>query len=68
MPSSPLARLGCSLSPDAALAARSVDVSALAGCVSGRELTKAGHGRDVELAACLDVSDAAPELHEGVLA
>lgn len=63
-----LARLGRSLSPEAALAARSVDVTALAECVSGRELTESGHGRDVALAAQLDVSDAVPVLNEGVLA
>ncbi|WP_285480926.1 2-phosphosulfolactate phosphatase [Amycolatopsis sp. NBRC 101858] len=63
-----LAEHGSSLSPEAALAARSVDVAALAGCVSGRELTEAGHGGDVTLAARLDVSDAAPILSEGVLA
>ena len=63
-----LARLGRTLSPEAALAARSVDVAAIAGCVSGRELTEAGHGGDVALAARIDVSDAAPVLHEGVLA
>jgi 2-phosphosulfolactate phosphatase len=57
-----------SLSPEAALAARSVDVAALANCVSGRELTEAGHGGDVTLASQLDVSDAAPVLSEGVLA
>ncbi|WP_410671970.1 2-phosphosulfolactate phosphatase [Amycolatopsis sp. cmx-4-68] len=63
-----LAGSGRSLSPEAALAARSVDVAALASCVSGRELTEAGHGGDVTLAARLDVSDAAPMLSEGVLA
>ncbi len=62
-----LARLGCSLSAEAALAARSVDLAAVASCVSGRELTEAGHGGDVDLAAQLDVSDAAPVLTEGVL-
>jgi 2-phosphosulfolactate phosphatase len=61
------ARLGCSLSAEAALAARSVDVTALADCVSGRELTEAGHGGDVAPAAQIDVSEAAPVLHEGVL-
>jgi 2-phosphosulfolactate phosphatase len=63
-----LAGLGRSLSPEAALAARSVDVDALAACVSGRELTEAGHGGDVALASLLDVSDAAPMMGEGVLA
>jgi 2-phosphosulfolactate phosphatase len=63
-----LAGHGLSLSPEAALAARSVDVAALADCVSGRELTEAGHGGDVTLASQLDVSDAAPVLSEGVLA
>ncbi|MEV4146253.1 2-phosphosulfolactate phosphatase [Amycolatopsis sp. NPDC049691] len=63
-----LARLGSKLSPEAALAARSVDVEALASCVSGRELTEAGHGGDVALASRLDVSDAAPMRIEGVLA
>ena len=63
-----LSGLGLSLSPEAALAARSVDVAALASCVSGRELTESGHGADVTLAAQLDVSDAAPVLSEGVLA
>ncbi|WUL18988.1 2-phosphosulfolactate phosphatase [Amycolatopsis sp. NBC_00355] len=62
-----LARFGRTLSPEAALAARSVDVAAVAACVSGRELTEAGHGGDVALAARIDVSDAAPVLHEGVL-
>lgn len=62
-----LAKLGRSLSPEAALAARSVDVAAVASCVSGRELIEAGHGGDVELAAQLDVSDVAPVLSEGVL-
>ncbi|MCR6483459.1 2-phosphosulfolactate phosphatase [Amycolatopsis sp. OK19-0408] len=63
-----LAGHGRSLSPEAALAARSVDVTALAGCVSGRELTGSGHEGDVTLAARLDVSDAAPMMREGVLA
>ena len=63
-----LAEHGSTLSPEAALAARSVDVTALASCVSGRELTESGHGGDVTLAAQLDVSDAAPVLSEGVLA
>jgi 2-phosphosulfolactate phosphatase len=63
-----LAGLGRSLSVETALAARPCDVSAaLAGCTSGRELAAAGHGRDVELAAQVDVSDAAPVLIEGVL-
>jgi 2-phosphosulfolactate phosphatase len=62
-----LDRLGRTLSPEAALAARAVDVTAVADCVSGRELTEAGHGGDVALAAQIDVSDAAPVLHEGVL-
>lgn len=62
-----LAGLGLALSAEAALAARSVDVTALATCVSGRELTEAGHGGDVVLAARTDVSDAAPVLIEGVL-
>jgi len=59
---------GLSLSAEAALAVRSVDVTALASCVSGRELIESGHGGDVALAAQTDVSDAAPVLHEGVLA
>ncbi|MGW5717567.1 2-phosphosulfolactate phosphatase [Amycolatopsis sp. NPDC003865] len=63
-----LAVLGAKLSPEAALAARSVDVEALVSCVSGRELTEAGHGGDVALASRLDVSDAAPMMREGVLA
>jgi 2-phosphosulfolactate phosphatase len=63
-----LARHGLSLSAEAALAARSVDVTALASCVSGRELTESGHGGDVALAAQTDVSDAAPVLTGGVLA
>ncbi|SEF33223.1 2-phosphosulfolactate phosphatase [Amycolatopsis pretoriensis] len=63
-----LAGLGAKLSPEAALAARSVDVGALASCVSGRELTEAGHGGDVALASRRDVSDAAPMRIEGVLA
>ncbi|MGW4059770.1 2-phosphosulfolactate phosphatase [Amycolatopsis sp. NPDC004747] len=62
-----LARLGRSLSAEAALAARSVDVTALATCVSGRELSESGHGDDVVLAGRTDVSDAAPVLIEGVL-
>ncbi|MEV6876084.1 2-phosphosulfolactate phosphatase [Amycolatopsis sp. NPDC051128] len=63
-----LAGRGLSLSPEADLAVRTVDVTALASCVSGRELTESGHGGDVTLAAQLDVSDAAPMLSEGVLA
>ncbi|MDX3190735.1 hypothetical protein PV458_20185 [Streptomyces sp. MN03-5084-2B] len=62
-----LAGHGLSLSVEAALAARSVDVTALAHCVSGRELTESGHGGDVALAAETDVSEAAPVLIEGVL-
>jgi 2-phosphosulfolactate phosphatase len=63
-----LAGYGLSMSAEAALAVRSVDVTALASCVSGRELTESGHGGDVTLAAQTDVSDAAPVLNEGVLA
>ncbi|KDN22799.1 2-phosphosulfolactate phosphatase [Amycolatopsis rifamycinica] len=63
-----LAAHGLSLSAEAALAARSVDVGALASCVSGRELIESGHGGDVTLAGEIDVSDAAPVLTEGVLA
>jgi 2-phosphosulfolactate phosphatase len=59
------------LSPEASLAAtvaRSVgDVGkSLAECTSGRELISWGHRGDVELAAEVDVSDAAPLLVEGV--
>ncbi|WP_199442389.1 2-phosphosulfolactate phosphatase [Umezawaea beigongshangensis] len=62
---------GCGpVSAEAALAAaahRGADVAtALAGCVSGRELIAAGHGRDVGLAAEAGVSTAAPLLVEGV--
>ncbi|MEV7097611.1 2-phosphosulfolactate phosphatase [Amycolatopsis sp. NPDC051045] len=63
-----LAGYGLSMSAEAALAVRSVDVTALPDCVSGRELIEAGHGGDVALAAQTDVSDAAPVLTEGVLA
>ncbi|WP_410615085.1 2-phosphosulfolactate phosphatase [Amycolatopsis sp. lyj-109] len=63
-----LAALGLSLSAEAALAARSVDVTAVTTCVSGRELIESGHGGDVALAAQSDVSDAAPVLNEGILA
>jgi 2-phosphosulfolactate phosphatase len=63
-----LAGYGLSMSAEAALAARSTDGTALAGCVSGRELIEAGHGGDVALAAQTDVSDTAPVLSEGVLA
>ncbi|WP_404800133.1 2-phosphosulfolactate phosphatase [Amycolatopsis eburnea] len=63
-----LARLGASLSPEAALAARCADVDLVTACVSGRELTESGHGGDVALATRLDVSQAAPVLNEGVLA
>lgn len=63
-----LAGLGSTLSPEAALAARSVDVTAVVDCVSGRELAGSGHGGDVTLATRLDVSDAAPMMREGVLA
>jgi 2-phosphosulfolactate phosphatase len=63
-----LAERGLTLSPEAALAARTVDVEALESCVSGHELIESGHGGDVTLAARLDVSDAAPMLSEGVLA
>ena len=37
----------------------------LRGALSGRELIDAGYAQDVELAAALDVSDAAPRLAEG---
>ena len=37
----------------------------LGGCVSGRELAEDGFGQDVELAALLDISDAAPTLVAG---
>lgn len=63
-----LAARGLSLSAEAALAARTVDVTALASCVSGRELIESGHGGDVTLAARTDVSGTAPVLSEGVLA
>ncbi|MFD4198560.1 hypothetical protein [Amycolatopsis thermoflava] len=47
----------------AATAYRGTDIAeALRGCVSGRELTLDGHGRDVELAAQVDVSTVAPVL------
>ncbi|SFW72842.1 2-phosphosulfolactate phosphatase [Amycolatopsis australiensis] len=63
-----LAGYGLSLSPEAVLAARSVDAAAVASCVSGRELIESGHGGDVELATQTDVSATAPVLNEGVLA
>ncbi|QFZ17190.1 2-phosphosulfolactate phosphatase [Saccharothrix syringae] len=40
---------------------------ALTGCVSGRELIAAGHAADVELAAQVNVSTAAPRLLNGAL-
>ncbi|ROS39397.1 2-phosphosulfolactate phosphatase [Amycolatopsis thermoflava] len=47
----------------AATAYRGTDIAeALRGCVSGRGLTLNGHGRDVELAAQVDVSTAAAVL------
>ncbi|WP_410569574.1 2-phosphosulfolactate phosphatase [Amycolatopsis sp. cmx-4-61] len=63
-----LAGHGLSLSAEAAFAARSADVTALAACVSARELREAGHGGDVVLATQSDVSAAAPVLTGGVLA
>jgi 2-phosphosulfolactate phosphatase len=62
-----LAAAGRSLSPEAALAARSVDVDTVASCVSGRELSAAGHDGDVGLAMQVDVSAIAPVLDKGVL-
>lgn len=64
---------GGSVSPEArvaAAAARSVDdvVATVAECVSGRELIKWDHSRDVALASEVDVSDTAPVLVDGVLA
>jgi 2-phosphosulfolactate phosphatase len=66
------AMTGGSLSPEARMAAgaaRSVDdvVATVAECVSGRELIKWDHPRDVALASEVDVSDAAPVLVDGVL-
>ncbi len=55
-------------SPEARLAAAAYDAvrdgvgSALAECASGRELTAAGFGRDVEIAASEGVSDVVPVL------
>ena len=53
---------GRSASPEALLAAvayRGTDLGeAMRGCSSGRELIGTGHGRDVELAAAVDVSTA----------
>ena len=55
-------------SPEAAAAAAAYDVvrgalpAAMAGCASGRELSGAGFGHDVELAAELDADDVVPLL------
>ena len=59
------------LSPEARLAAdafRAVEATLtkeLLDCASGRELSAAGFGEDVEVAAELDVSDVVPVLHDG---
>jgi 2-phosphosulfolactate phosphatase len=59
------------LSPEARLAAdafRAVEgalAEALHGCASGLELTAAGFGEDVDVAAALDVSDVVPVLRDG---
>jgi 2-phosphosulfolactate phosphatase len=59
------------LSPEARLAAdafRAVEpalVAALHGCASGRELSAAGFGEDVDVAAALDVSAVVPVLADG---
>jgi 2-phosphosulfolactate phosphatase len=63
-----------SLSPEAELVAAQFTAAAgrlpavLAGLASGRELIADGYGADVDLAAALDVSAAAPRLVDGVLA
>lgn len=60
-----------SASVEAALAAevfaRASVEDVLAGCVSGRELTAAGHAADVALASEVNVSTAAPRLTNGLL-
>ncbi|MDQ0376649.1 2-phosphosulfolactate phosphatase [Amycolatopsis thermophila] len=62
---------GRSASPEALLAATAyhgTDIRrALRGCSSGRELIAAGHQRDVELAAEVDVSPTAPILVDDLL-
>ena len=58
------------MSPEARVAAsayaevRSDLASELRDCASGRELVEAGFGRDVEIAADVDVSSVVPVLHE----
>jgi len=62
-----------SLSPESELVAAQFAAAAgrlpavLAGLASGRELVADGYGTDVDLAAALDVSAAAPRLVDGVL-
>jgi 2-phosphosulfolactate phosphatase len=62
-----------SLSPESELVAAQFAAAAgrlpavLAGLASGRELVADGYGADVDLAAALDVSAAAPRLVDGVL-
>lgn len=67
-----LIRLGRLPSPEASLAAtafRNTDLaSALAECSSGQELIEAGHRRDVELAAELNISTTTPRLADGTIA
>ncbi|QWF83473.1 2-phosphosulfolactate phosphatase [Amycolatopsis sp. CA-230715] len=62
---------GLAGSPEATLAAaafRGTDLpAALHGCVSGRELDTAGHRGDIDLAARIDASGAAPVLTGGTL-
>ena len=63
---------GGAASPEAQLASRAAlatddPAEALMGCSSGRELIAVGRTLDVELAAELDVSAAAPVLVDGVL-
>jgi 2-phosphosulfolactate phosphatase len=66
-----LLALGRSASPEARLAAtayQGIDIgAALKDCSSGRELTAAGHGGDVELASLVDTGMNAPRLEDGIL-
>jgi len=69
-----VARLHGSVSPEASLAAAAWAraerdlAGALHDCASGRELVQRGFARDVELAAELDASPAAPRLRDGAFA
>ena len=65
---------GLALSPEAQLVAAQFAearkgglLAALSGLASGRELIADGYGADVQLAADLDVSGAAPRLVDGIL-